>query len=362
MSSHPVRPAARRPRADRPFAPIAATARCGLLAAVLACGGLLAGAAAAGESDCGLFPDFDRDCERVARPKGSVMPMSFPFLFEDPYITTGTNAVGIWHEFPSESVFWDGDISVVALQARLAITDRLAFIATKDGYGWIDSENPVLDVSDDSGFFNIGAGFKYAVWRWEEEGQGAILTPSLRYEIPLGQKAVFQHDSDDDGTLIPALSAGYHNDGWHVVADVGGQWGIDRDVSSSSIFYNVHVDHAFPVSKNAESALRYVVPFVELNGIHYVRSGDGSRLVKTRLGSVPLKAGTQLLGLAPFEGVDIINLGADAVAGGDLVTMAWGVRFPVGEGLSFGASYERPLSTRKDLFEQRVTVMITWEL
>lgn len=352
-SSFPSRPA----RRLRAAPPSPAIARFG---AVLVICGLLAGAAAADASDCGLFPDLDPECEREARPEGSVMPMSFPFLFEDPYITTGTNAVGIWHEFPSESVFWDGDLSVVALQARLAITDRLAFIATKDGFGWMDADNPVLDVNDDSGFFNITAGFKYAVWKWEEDGAGAILTPSLRYEIPLGQKAVFQHDSDDDGILIPALSAGYHDDGWHVLGNVGGQWGIDRDVSSSSIFYNVHVDHAFPVSETG--LLRFVVPFVELNGIHYVRSGDGSRLVKTRLGSVPLKAGRQLLGIAPFEGVDVMNLGADAIAGGNLVTMAWGLRLPVGDGLSFGASYERPLSTRKDLFEQRVTVMITWEL
>ena len=35
---------------------------------------------------------------------------------------------------------------------------------------------------------------------------------------------------------------------------------------------------------------------------------------------------------------------------------------PLARGLSFGASYERPLSRRKDLWEQRVTVMLTWEL
>lgn len=327
----------------------------GTLAACVLALAWTAGPAAAG--DCGLFPDLDSACEREARPDGSVMPMSFPFLFEDPYITTGTNAVGVWHEFPDASVFGDGDISVLALQARLAITDRLAFIATKDGFGWIDSHNQAL-IPDSEGFFNIAAGFKYAAWTWEDGDAGAILTPSLRYEIPIGEKDVYQGGDDDKGILIPALSAGYHNGGWHVLADLGGQWGIDRDVSGSSLFYNVHVDHAFPVSETGR--VRFLVPFIELNGIHYVRSGDGSRLVDTSLpvGSVPLSAAP----VAPFEGVDVINLGADRMAGADLVTMAWGLRVPVGEGLSFGASYERPLSTRKDIFEQRVTVMITWEL
>ena len=59
---------------------------------------LLAGDARAADEDCPYwFPDFS--CDRQARPDGSVMPMSTPFLFEDPYITTGLNFVGIWNEY-----------------------------------------------------------------------------------------------------------------------------------------------------------------------------------------------------------------------------------------------------------------------
>jgi hypothetical protein len=35
---------------------------------------------------------------------------------------------------------------------------------------------------------------------------------------------------------------------------------------------------------------------------------------------------------------------------------------PLDYGLSVGASYERPISNKKDIFEQRVTFMLTWEL
>jgi len=88
---------------------------------------------AARANDCsGLLPDFN--CEREARPEGHVAPMSMPYLFEDPYITTELNLVGIYHDFPSDSVFDGGEAGVIALQARLALTERLAFIATKDGY------------------------------------------------------------------------------------------------------------------------------------------------------------------------------------------------------------------------------------
>jgi hypothetical protein len=317
---------------------------------------LVASPSLAGECDA-LFPDLN--CEgRQARPEGSVMPMSFPYIFEDPYITTGLNAVGIYHGTPNDSVFAGGDIGILALQARLAITDRLAFIATKDGFGWIDSDHPSPAVRNTKGFFNITAGLKYAAWQWKGDGEGesAILSPSLRYEIPLGEKDVFQ--GNDSGAIIPALSGGYHNDGWNVIGDLGGQWGLDRDKSSSSLFYNLHVSHAFAFER---WSIRFLVPFIELNGLYYVRSGEGRRKLPTQP-TLRLKTGTAALGLPPFEGVDAANLGSDTVAGNNIVTMAWGLRLPLDNDLSLGASYERPLSNRRDIWEERVTVMLTWEL
>jgi len=317
-------------------------------------------AAAATEGCPTFFPDFR--CVRQARPEGSVMPMSFPYLFEDPYITTGLNFVGIWHEFPRESAFQGGQVGVLALQARLAITEDVAFIATKDGFSFFDlnsklpgTNTTVLD--DEAGFFNIGLGFKAKVWEWQGDGRSAIVTPSLRYEIPVGARDVYQ--GHDDGILIPAVSAAYQDGGWHVIGGLGGQAGIDGDKTGSNVFYNLHVDHAFEVDHDV---VRYVVPFIELSGIHYVDSGDGSRNISTELGSLELETATTALGLNTFEGADVANLGSRNMGGDDLVTMAWGVRVPLPYGLDFGVSYERPLSTREDIFEQRVTVMLGWEL
>ncbi len=322
---------------------------------LLGCAGLLLAAPAwAEESSCDeWFPDFT--CDRTARPTGSVMPMSFPYLFEDPYITSGLNFVGIWHEFPDESVFGGGQLGVLALQVRLAITDRLAFIATKDGLAFLDADNPVLE--NETGFFDLGFGFKYAAWKWEgDDDQSFIVTPSLRYEAPSGQQKVFQ-GSEGDGLLIPAVSAAYHAGRWNVIADLGGNAALDDEKNSSNVFYNVHVDHAFrfPVENDWVS---FIVPFIELNGIHWTDSGDGSRKVDLKgLPSLPIGA------VAPgFEGVDVVNLGNQHVKGNDYVTMAWGVRFPMASGVDIGASYERPISNRKDITEQRVTLNITWEL
>ena len=78
-----------------------------------------------------FFPDFR--CERSGRYDDFVMPMSDPYIFEDPFITTGVYVWGLWHEFPHDSIFGGGkaitsnkggDVWAIAVQARLAITDR----------------------------------------------------------------------------------------------------------------------------------------------------------------------------------------------------------------------------------------------
>lgn len=55
------------------------------------------------------------------------------FLFEDPYITTGLNFVYVYQRLPEGPVFDGGEAQVLALQIRAAITEKLGFIATKDG-------------------------------------------------------------------------------------------------------------------------------------------------------------------------------------------------------------------------------------
>jgi len=167
-------------------------------------------ALAAGADECRtFFPDFDSECERSVRPEGGVMPMSAPYIFEDPYIQTGVNFVGIWHDFPENSILEGGQAGVLALQARVAITDRVAFIATKDGLTFFDLNAKYgLDTTvlgDETGFMNITAGLKVKAWEWQQENRSAIVTPSLRYEIPVGNQSVFQ--GNDDGLFIPAVSA-----------------------------------------------------------------------------------------------------------------------------------------------------------
>lgn len=87
-------------------------------------------------------------------------PVGSPLYFEDPFINSDLRFVYLYHKFPKRSNLRGGDLNVYALQIRLALTERLAFIATCDGYSHLES--PVLN--DDSGWNDLAIGLKYALW------------------------------------------------------------------------------------------------------------------------------------------------------------------------------------------------------
>ncbi|MCP4908094.1 MAG: hypothetical protein GY910_24245 [bacterium] len=315
------------------------------LATTLACSffGSLSAAADTSESCPTFLPDLR--CDRQSRYEGFVAPMSMPYLFEDPFITTEFQGAFVYHEFPANSVFDGGYAAVVAAQIRLAITDRLAFIATKDGLTFLKPDQTLL--KNEVGLMDITAGLKYALIDWREKN--FILTPSLRYEIPLGKSELFQ--GKGDGVFIPAATFAWGLGDFHVIGGLGGQIPIDTDRDSTSLFYNLHLDYAIH---------EYFVPFVEVNGTHWTDSGDGGSGVRTTAGTLSIDTVHAALGLSPFEGGDIANLGSSGIAGTDLITMAWGVRIPLDSHSSIGLSYEKAISRHKGIFDQRVTTMIRY--
>ena len=302
-------------------------------------------AAAGASEDCPtFFPDFR--CERSGRYEGFVMPMAMPYLFEDPFITTNISVHGIAHDFPDDSILDGGYAGVIAIQARVAITDRLAFIATKDGYTWLRPGHRLP--RDQQGFMDITAGLKYALIDMPE--RNFILTPSIRFEAPTGSSDIFS--GNGDGVAIPAIAAAWGIGGFHVIADIGGRIPFDGDDETTSIFYNLHFDYALH---------RLFVPFLEISGTHYTSSGDGRLIVHTRIGDLRLNTVQGALGSGRADGNDVLNLGSRGVAGNDIVTMAVGARIPLMEHVSLGLSYEFPVTSREDLFQQRYTTNLTFE-
>jgi len=314
--------------------------RSGLFAALV-----LAAAPAAALPPCPtFFPDFR--CERDARYPGFVAPVSAPYLFEDPFITTGLSAWYLYHEFPNSSIFDGGHLNAIALQARVAITDRLAFIATKDGYVWMDPDLGLVD--NEQGFLNIAAGFKYALVDMREDN--FIVTPALRFEIPVGSKDVYS--GHGDGVFIPSVSTAWGIGDFHAIGSVGGQIPVDYGDQVSQIFYNLHLDYAL---------FAHFVPLVELNGYHWTSNGNGNLPVQTDVGTLRLSTAQLATGVGGFEGVDVLNLGSGGVVKRDLVTFAAGARIPITKNLSFGAVYEFPLTSLDYIFDQRVTANLSLE-
>lgn len=293
-----------------------------------------------------FFPDFYK-CGREGRYEGFVTTMISPYLFEDPFITTGIHAHAIWHDFPGDSVFQGGQAFVAAVQARVAVTDRLAFIATKDGFAWIRPDNPLL--SNQKGFFDLSFGFKYALI--DRPDDAFIVSPSFRIDVPTGSSDVFQ--GNGDGVAIPAVSAAWGIDRFHAIGSFGSRLPFDMGDESTSIFYQLHLDYGVH---------EHIVPFVELSGHHWTRSGNGDLKVRLADGTkITLDQAQQALGTGGFEGADIANLGSHRVAGNNLVTLAVGARFPLTEHISIGGSYEFPLTSREDIFHQRATTSLLFE-
>lgn len=323
------------------------------LVLVLAAAGFGAPRTASAEPGCPTwFPDLR--CDREGRPQGWSAPMSMPYLFEDPFITTEVQAVAIGHDFPSSSVFDGGHAAVLAVQARLAITDRLAFIATQDGYTWLRADNPLVHDHDD--FMDLMAGFKYALVRSEEHD--FVLTPSLRFQIPVGSGRLFQGFGDGGfllGTSLgwsPGDRFGIDLDALHLIAGTGVFLPVDSDANSTYVHWNLHVGYR---------VLPFFVPFVAFNGIGYVADGDGGNRIDVRgVGQLPLDTVQSVLGTGGFEGFDVANLGSDGVAGNHVATFAVGARFPVARHWSLGAAWERSISDRRDIFDQRATLMLQY--
>jgi hypothetical protein len=324
-----------------------------LLAIVAAFGTVQPARAADGEgdgaSDCGWFPDIQ--CGRSGRWEGFHMPIVQFALFEDPFITTGLYPFFAYHEFPNSSALQGGNAYDVSVQARVAVTDRLAIIATKDGYVWNRPGNPLLN--DTQGWLNLAGGVKYAILQNEEERY--IVSGILRFEFPSGSSDTFQ--GWGDGQVIPSIAGAYGIGDLQLIGDLGFQIPFHGGQQSTSLFYHLYVDY---------NVAPFFAPFFQLSGITWIGSGNGKIPVKLKRGIVPgsqlpLNTVQTVLGTGPFEGADLFNLGSRDMGGRDLVTWALGFNIPIVEHVTFSAAYERPLSHHKGIFKQRVTSALVIE-
>lgn len=256
-----------------------------------------------------------------------ISPVSNPTNFEDPRATAEIRPLFAYHILDDDFITGGGEVYIGAVQARLALGDRLAIIATKDGYVWM---NPDHTLPDSNGWANVAFGAKYSVWRDPETA--TIATLGLRYEAPTGNDEVFQADAD--GVLNPFLSAGWGIGNLHLLGYTGARLPISGADSSF-----------FDLSAHADYQIGKFYPLLELNWIHVL---DGGR-------RVPINQ----------EGFDFFNIGSRFAGGSDVVTLGAGFRVRPWDriewlggrigSVDFGAVYEYSLLGNDDVFGGRLT-------
>ena len=259
-----------------------------------------------------------------------VAPTSNPILNETPYITTEIRPMWMHQEVPSSFLKvgpgGGADIDVIAAQIRVAITDRLGFIATKDGWADIDFDDETV-LQDESGFANLAFGLKYALISDPETN--TLLTGGIRYEAPSGDLSSggVSMQGGGDG-LIDLFVTGARTFGaFGLQASLGSQIAIDGSHDTSFLHYSVHGDY---------EVAECFYPLLEMNG--YSPIDDGGRLP----GAV-----------TNANGMDLVNLGAKSPD--TIVTIAPGFRFRLHKNVDFGAAFEVPMTDAEDLMDWRIT-------
>ena len=94
-----------------------------------------------------------------------ISPVSMPTVNEDPRVDTELRPMYMYTQISNDFVTNGGNYSVVAVQARVALTDRIGFIATKDGYIFLRPDDVV---PDDEGWANIAFGLKGVFYKVED--------------------------------------------------------------------------------------------------------------------------------------------------------------------------------------------------
>jgi hypothetical protein len=251
-------------------------------------------------------------------------PLDSPLYFEDPYIQTSVRPIFLYHEFPEESIAGGGHLTVMAVQVRIALTERLALIATEDGY--TDLEADALPEGD--GWNDIAAGLKYALWTDRENG--GIVSVGGRYSGSNGSRDVFQ-GIEDEVSLFVSGARGFGK--VNCIAGINGRMPLDSDEGNDILSWDLHASYDVGLG---------CFPIVEYHGLVYLSDGDR---------------------LAVRDGLlDYGNLGAGDVEGSDVHWATIGLRQVVKPDVHLGLGYGFALqdTDHSDIMEDRIIIDLTF--
>ena len=256
-----------------------------------------------------------------------VPPLTHFAIDETPFITTELRPIYAHQNIPNGFVTQGGNVDAVALQGRLAITERLGLIATTDGYADVDFD---ATLPDTNGFLDITAGLKYAVHF--DPTAGEIVTFGLRYTAPTGdlETAGIDLTGRGKGFINPFVTAAKTWERVQVQGAGGAQIALS-DANWSYVHLNGHVNY---------QVAERLFPFIEVNAL--LPYDGGNQFAK----------GTPVL--SEVTGGDILDLGAPDPD--DTVTLGGGLRFRLNDNMLIGAGAEaNVLDDDNSVFDWRIT-------
>ena len=247
-------------------------------------------------------------------------PLGQPIYFESPFNDTGLRFLYLRHDFADGSPVMGGDVTIVALQARVALSERWQFIATKDGYSDINTGL----LGSDAGWNDLAAGLKYVLHA--DRDTDTVVSTGLRYMFDNGDKDILMGGVDEWSPFV-SVAKGFGD--VHVLSNLTLRVPGDQDKGNTVGQWDVHVDY----DVNPESDAVFA-PLVEVHGVHYLDDGTTA---------------------LPVGGLDYANLGTQPQDH----FVAWasiGGRLEINHQFEVGLCYEFALTDAdKDLMDQRVT-------
>ena len=248
----------------------------------------------------------------------TIAPVTNPFYFEAAQVNTELRPVFIHHEIPS-SFLGGGDANVYGVQARWAINDRLALIATKGGI--CDLDMPAAGINE-TGWADLGFGLKYAAV--DDEENQLLITPGLKLELPSGSGGIFQNNGDGEWNVFVSAMKGF--DDLHFTGSVGARIPNDNDEESSFLHWSAQVDYY---------TCKWFIPFIAFNSFTVLSGGDGA---------------------TPVEGYDLINFGSAAAEGDTYSAIGFGFRSRLHDRVDLGLSYENGVGSNEGIMDERYIV------
>jgi hypothetical protein len=282
-----------------------------------------------GTTDCCCGDECDGDCRESCLDRllghfvptdpcfnDFISPITNPVFFEDPRTLTEARLIFANHTLPPAI---GGRVQLYALQVRAALTERLSFIATKDGFLVGDNGVPHQD-----GWADVAAGLKYNLYC--DPCAGQLLSAGATFEVPVGSTQALQGNGSGEFNLF--VTGGTRIGDWsHWISAAGVRLPTDTADECQVFYWSNHLDHQ--ITQRA-----YVL--AEVNWWHWMSSGQNPAL-------------------DGIEGIDLYNFGSTGVAGMNVVSGAFGLKFKPRSNMEAGVAWEVPLTSQHFILDNRLT-------